>query len=200
MITQNNYQQIQQDTKWMLNCVRKVHSKDLSGIRVFLAPNAGITALRNGNPAVYVRRNQMNIAVRNWQNEMSNYADLHRDEYIPYEYIEKGKCIIASEAILAWPLMRRCGVLWHEYGHGYNEIAGRANTEQNAYLFEVEMIDWAATTNTFRDKGITVTQVQNYLNWRQPYFNAGITPALTDLLAKVRRKLTGMAQHGFMTA
>ncbi|HSX86957.1 MAG TPA: hypothetical protein VLG17_03035 [Pseudomonas sp.] len=198
MITQATYHEVTANTRWMINCIRNAKNVDLSNVLVFIAPTAGISALRGGNPAIYVRSNQMQIAVSNWQREMQEYAQGHANEHIPHGRINKGTCIIASESIFTWPLSRRCGVLWHEYGHAYNEKVGRPNTEQNAYLFEVEMFDYASTTNVFRDNGIGVGEVLDYLNWRQPYFDSGITPQLTQLLGGLRAKLNVMSRHNFM--
>ncbi|MFC0669626.1 hypothetical protein E0E54_08875 [Azotobacter chroococcum] len=198
MITQATYHEATANTRWMLNCIRNAKNVDLSTVQVFIAPLSGISALRGGNPAIYVRNNQMQIAVGNWRTEMQSYAQANSAEHIPHDRINRGTCIIASESIFGWPLSRRCGVLWHEYGHAYNERVGRPNTEQNAYLFEVDMFDYASTTNVFRDNGIGVAEVLDYLNWRQPYFDKGITPQLTQLLASLRAKLGAMARHNFM--
>lgn len=198
MVTQGTYHEATANTRWMINCIRNAKNVNLANVKVFIAPLKGISALRDGNPAIYVRNNQMQIAVNNWQREMQEYGQANANEVIPHALINRGTCIIASEAIFSWPLSRRCGVLWHEYGHAYNEVVGRPNTEQNAYLFEVEMFDYASTTNIFRDNGIGVAEVLDYLNWRQPYFNHGITPQLTLLLASLRNKLDIMSRHNFM--
>ena len=62
------------------------------------------------------------------------------------------------------------------------------------------MMDWASTTNVFRDNGIGANQVLDYLTWRQPQFNLLITPQLTTLLANLRRRLGAMVNLGFMRA
>jgi hypothetical protein len=200
MITNGTYAEARANTTWMLRCVTATKRRDLSNVNIFIAPSTGITALRGENPAIYVRNRQMDIAVNNWRREMQEYAGKHPAEIVPYDLIAKGTCIIVSEKVFTWPLMRRCGVLWHEYGHAYNEAVGHANTEQNAYLFEVEMIDWASTSNVFRNNGIRVADVLQYLDWRQPQFDMGKTPELTKLLESLRAKLAAMRQHGFMPA
>ncbi|HUZ04661.1 MAG TPA: hypothetical protein VMU62_04840, partial [Acidobacteriaceae bacterium] len=183
----------------MVNSVRVRLNINLATINIFIAPISGITALQGGNPAIYVRQNQMMHAVNNWTREMTEYATAHPHEVIPVNLIQRGTCIIVAETVFTtWTLMNRCGVLWHELGHAYNEIVARPNTEQNAYLFEVEMLDWAATTNVFSVNGISATDVLNYLNWRQTQYNNGITPALTLALAALRTKLPILGRHGFL--
>jgi len=200
MITDAMYATARQKTSWMLRCVKATKKRDLGDVKVFIAPAAGITALRGDNPAIYVRRRQMDAAVNNWRREMQEYAGTHPAEAVPHELIAKGTCIIVSEKVFAWAPMRRCGVLWHEYGHAYSEEVGQANTEQNAYLFEVDIIDWAATTNVFGSSGIRVRDVLDYLDWRQPQFDKDKTPKLTERLDSLRAKLTAMRAHGFMPA
>lgn len=62
------------------------------------------------------------------------------------------------------------------------------------------MIDWASTTNVFRENGIRVRDVLQYLDWRQPQCDQGKTKDLTKLLDSLRAKLAAMRAYGFMRA
>jgi hypothetical protein len=95
--------------------------------------------------------------------------------------------------------MYRCSVLWHKYGHAYNEMTNTPNTEQNAHQFEIKMIDLASTTNCFRNLGVSVSEILEYLQSRNEQYAIGITDSLTKNLSSLCAKLNSLLVHGFMS-
>ncbi|MCC7006951.1 MAG: hypothetical protein IT497_09960 [Ottowia sp.] len=188
MITKNSYRQIQRHIVWMLNHTRKEFSIDLAHVKVFISPKSGIGALLQGNPAICIRYNQMQHAINVWRKNAQDYANEHQSECIPHHLIEKGKCIILAQHVLQSTCIDQCGIIWHEYGHAYNETRQIKNTEANAYLFEVDMITAAWRQGVLQMYDVMAKDVHNYLGSRQNYFDNG-TNELADKLAYLRALL-----------
>jgi len=204
MITTQMYGALEYVRRWLIQCTQAVLNVNLSQVNILIVPNdmlLGANTPEGRNPAIYINRNTPPIVIKKWETYLRDYKEEHASEDIRLGQIMPTRVICVRPLVFnTMTLLQRCGIIWHEYGHAYLEAAGRPNTEQNAYLFEVQMLDYACTTNLFSHNGITVTQVTQYLDWRQTQYNIGIQPALTRALGALRTKLAQLAAHRFMTA
>ncbi|QBR83141.1 hypothetical protein E3983_01490 [Legionella israelensis] len=81
------------------------------------------------------------------------------------------------------------GAIIHEAGHAFNVYAGLANTEANAYIFEIEVMmmlyhkNILAALFDIKDK-----EIQSYFNARMKYFKmeANSDPYLKSLINRVK--------------
>ena len=70
--------------------------------------------------------------------------------------------------------MNLIGIIAHEAGHAFHVAAEEANTEQNAYIFEVEiLLHWFDTNHPIM-KDVSQQELLDYFESRKPYYKAGI--------------------------
>lgn len=67
------------------------------------------------------------------------------------------------------------GAIIHETGHAFNVSAKIANTEANAYIYEIEVLTKLLETKSPLLFGSTYEDLQSYFNERLPFYNRGIS-------------------------
>ena len=77
---------------------------------------------RGENPAIYINSGTKDLILRNWKGTLTGYSEAHPEEVIRVDWVAKRTCVFVKEHVFDWPLIRQCGVIWHEFGHAYNEM------------------------------------------------------------------------------
>jgi hypothetical protein len=102
-------------------------STALDGLRYVLVENC--MALRDGNPAIYLNGKAAQARVVGWVNQAKIGM---------LEAQQSNSVAVNHSKMEDVPLLY--GVLLHETAHAWLEKGGFANTERNAYLFEIQWI------------------------------------------------------------
>lgn len=102
-------------------------STALAGLRYVLVENC--MALTNGNPAIYLNSLPAQARVVGWVN---------RAKIGNVDAVQGNSVAVNKSKMDDVPLLY--GVLLHESAHAWAEKCGFANTERNAYLFEIQWV------------------------------------------------------------
>lgn len=101
----------------------------------------------------------------------------------------KNQTIAVKKNFLNFKPMQKVGILVHEAGHAFNVAAHIANTEANAYIFEIEVLtNWHLSFQ----KGtadFTENELLGYWSMRLPYFRQGASSStyLAMLIADIEK-------------
>lgn len=79
------------------------------------------------------------------------------------------------------------GAVIHETGHAFNVAANISNTEDNAYIYEIEVMRKLFATNSPLLFGCSFTEVQSYFKRRLAYYciNHKNNPKLNNLIESI---------------
>lgn len=125
------------------------------------------------NPAIFVTQNTYRMLGRanpDWQ---------------PDQTIAIKRSFIERAAIV-----NIIGVLAHETGHAFNVYAGISNSENNAYVFEIEaMMQFVEDSSFMARYGLKLEDYKAYFESRMRYYRMGakVNECLQGLLPKIER-------------
>ena len=105
-----------------------------------------------------------------------------------HQWLEN-QTIAVKKNFLSFNHMQKIGILVHEAGHAFNVAAQIANTEANAYIFEIEVLtNWHAPSK-MGSMDFTKDELLCYWSMRLPYFRqkASSSDYLARLMADIEK-------------
>jgi len=142
---------------------------DITDAKMVIVPAAAnITLGTPGNPAIYVNKESKEDKLdEKYRNPLRLYAQQHSGEVIRVDDIIISKCVLVAEMQpgSAADKLKAYAIIWHEYGHAYNERASIPNNEQTAYQFELKMLV-AKMPDVLLPLGIRESDLRSYLKSR----------------------------------
>ncbi|PWY53800.1 hypothetical protein DGG96_20370 [Legionella qingyii] len=106
-----------------------------------------------GNPAIFVNKNTYKLLGQHHKNWVVNQTIALKIDFLEQKTIN----II--------------GAIVHEAGHAFNVAANIANTEANAYIYEIEVMSKLFKTKSPLLFGSTFNDLQSFFKERLPFYN-----------------------------
>ncbi|KGP64097.1 hypothetical protein EP47_08095 [Legionella norrlandica] len=119
-----------------------------------------------GNPAVFVNKDTYALLGHHHKD-----WDINRTIAFKKNFFEQNTIDIIGTTV-------------HEAGHAFNVAAKIANTEANAYIYEIEVMRKLLETKSPLLFGCTFSDVQSFFKRRLPYYNKGISDKYLASLVK----------------
>ncbi|MGQ3887987.1 hypothetical protein ACQUW5_03010 [Legionella sp. CNM-1927-20] len=133
----------------------------------------------NTNPAIFINKYTYQLLGRLHPNWIVNQT------------------IAVKATLLSQPKLEIIGALIHEVGHAFNVTANIANTEENAYIFEIEVLcKLFASKLAFLDE-VSSKDLKTYFESRLPYYKKCIATNnyLTKLVEQISKQFNLSLTH-----
>ncbi|WP_419420198.1 hypothetical protein ACNVED_02570 [Legionella sp. D16C41] len=126
----------------------------------------------NSNPAIFVNKSTYQY----WGKKHKNWI--------------VNETIAIKDSFLKQPKLEVIGAIVHEIGHAFNVAANIANTEANAYIFEIEVLNRLIPANLELFNNISDEDIKSYFAMRLPYYKQAISSNahLTELVDQINRQ------------
>lgn len=126
----------------------------------------------NNNPAVFVNQKTFNLLKSLHTNWIANRTIAIKDSYLQQEHMDV------------------IGAIIHETGHAFNTAAGIANTETNAYIFEIEILLKLLQIQSPLLFNCSEPDLKKYFKRRLPLYELMVQPNawLSDLISYIKDK------------